>query len=193
MQFFPNKQEHLRLSDYQKQLLKVIRKLSPQQPLPPWKSLIVIPGAGIISAGWTAENNVLLVSHSKYTITNPHTGERRDDTPLQSVYTNISKNNLQFQIPETNEFVDIFGTLAGDGNHVSSDGWQLEVIYPAWPNSIVLIRRQEESPPSTLQAYQQAAIIKLHRLEYLNLKAGFSPDERLFMIVNSAGAEVFYR
>jgi hypothetical protein len=74
-----------------------------------------------------------------------------------------------------------------------SDGWQLEVIYPAWPNSIVLIRRQEEPHPSTLQAYQQAVIIKLQRLEYLDLKAGFSPDERLFMIVNSAGAEVFYR
>ena len=146
----------------------------------------------MLSAGWTKDNKVLLVSHDGYSVSNPTDGKIIIENYSKDWLRNISKDNLEFELNEFNEIVKIFGLFGGDGNHVTSDRWKLEVVYPAWPNSLVLIREPKAQGVDS-KRWEAIRIIHLNRLEYSDLKCGFSYDENYFMIINSSGAEIFSR
>ncbi len=94
----------------------------------------------MIAAGWTATEQVLLVSHDGYSLTHPETGERleRNRDP-RAGYEALSTTQLTFTLQITKEVVPIFGLVGGGGILGTADHWHLEIIAPDWPDEIVLL------------------------------------------------------
>lgn len=184
--------EHLELNSFQKNYLDKVRQLEPSDPFLPWNNRIVIPGAGILAVGWTNDNYILVISNDGYAVFDPINGTPKVEmNKLGTVYHLFAANNLSFEVPELNEVVRVFGIYGGDGNHVTSDGWGLELIYPAWPNSAVLLRKPSLSVHR--EVWEEVKIISLKRLEYIELKCGFSNNGKHFLIVGGGGIEIFSR
>lgn len=91
-----------------------------------------------------------------------------------------------------NEKVSIFGILGGGGNRVTSDGWNINIIYPKWPNAAAVIQKPRELNKSRA-IWEDVILIKLNMLEYTELDCAFSNNEQHFLIMGSGGIEVFSR
>lgn len=102
----------------------------------------------------------------------------------------MSPDGLRFLLPGRLE-VPVFGIWGGDGAHMTADGWKLAVIYPLWPCEHVVIWSPWE--PGRSDYFEGARLLRLHRLEDHQLRVGFAPSGRKFMILGSAGAEVYTR
>jgi hypothetical protein len=146
----------------------------------------------VIAGGWTADEHVLVASHDGYSVTNT-AGERLiRDRDVIGTYDALSRPGLSFRIPQTGESVAVFGIYGGDGIHGTGEGWELEVAYPWWPRSEVIMRtpRTRGSQQSGLD---RSHLLSLKRLMPERLRCGFSPSGRHLMILGSAGAELFSR
>lgn len=164
------------------------------EPTLPWANRVVVSAAGIIASGWTLDNKVFLFSSDFYSISNPITGENEllkyDED--NSALTKFSKDNLEFTIPEFGQTIKIFGLRGGDGNHLTTDFWDLTSFSPSLGEQIVGIRNLKTRQNQT-QYWKEFQLISLTRLEYTELKFGFSPNEKHFGIFGSGGAEIFTR
>ncbi|MFE3574446.1 hypothetical protein [Lysinibacillus sp. NPDC059133] len=159
-------------------------------PPSPWGHETVIPASGVIACGWDQDENVVLISGSGYSMTEPITGSRiHRDYDANTTYDSRSEDNLFFTIPFTKEKIMIFGLDAGDGIHVSNDGWHLEVIYPWWPRATVII---DNVFKANHQYLTDATAIDLGRLDG-SIKCGFSPSGNHLMIMGSGGALIYSR
>lgn len=165
-----------------------------KEPPLPWTNRIVLSAAGIIASGWTLENKVFLFSSDGYSISDPITGQRevRNYDEDNSAITKFSKDNLEFTIDELRQTIKIFGLRGGDGNHFTTDFWNLTSFSPSLGEQIVGIRNIRTRQNQT-EYWKEFDLISLIRLEYTELKFGFSPNEKHFGIFGSAGAEVFTR
>lgn len=160
----------------------------------PWVKRVVIPASGIIASGWTSKNKVFLLSSNGYSITDPITEQRevRNYDEDDSAMKKLSRDNLEFRIDELDETIKIFGLRGGDGNHLTSDSWFLDSFTPSLGEQIVGIQNYKTSIRKD-KYWKEFILISLKRLEYSNLKYGFSPNEKHFGIFGSAGAEIFTR
>ncbi len=166
-----------------------ILKLNTQNPFEDWVRHTCFPFEGLIGCGWTSNNQILLISHDKYVIYD----SKRFDKLIEidgHPYDKFSSDNLDFIVKESEEQVKIFGLFGGNGNCVSEDGWKLEVIYPNWPNAVVLIRKPDTRG---LERWEGLRLVELELLEYVDLKCGFSRNQEMFMISGHLGVEVFIR
>jgi hypothetical protein len=163
-------------------------------PQEPWGNHVVIPAAGIIAGGWTIDNKVFLLSAEGYSVSNPLTGEselrNRDEENI--AISKFSKDNLEFTIDELNQTIKVFGLRGGNGNHLTSDQWNLDSFHPGIGEQIVGLRNFK-SRRNSPEYWRNFNLIKLKRLENFNLTYGFSPNERNFGIFGSGGAEIFSR
>jgi hypothetical protein len=165
-----------------------------KEPSPPWTNRVVISAAGIIASGWTLDNKVFLFSADGYSVSDPITGQRevRNYDEDNSAMSKLSKDNLEFTIDELGQTIKIFGLRGGDGNHCTSDSWDLTFFSPSLGEQIVGIRNMKTRQNQT-EYWKEFELISLIRLEYTELKFGFSPNEKHFGIFGSGGAEIFTR
>ncbi|WP_421753307.1 hypothetical protein [Croceimicrobium sp.] len=164
------------------------------EPPNPWGNRIVIGAAGIIAGGWTHDNKIFLLSSDAYSISNPETGEKEIqnwDENEQNRYK-FSKDNLEYRIDELNQTIKVFGLRGGNGNHLSSDYWNLDSFHPSLGEQIIGLRHPKSADQFS-EYWKNFQLIRLERLEYSTLTYGFSPNERHFAIFGSAGAEIFSR
>lgn len=114
-------------------LLAKAQSLNCTKPPSPWVYETIIPAAGVFACGWDQDENVVLISGSGYSVTAPITGKRLDrERDADFTNSRISNDYLFFQLPSSQQRISIFGFEAGDGIHLTADGWQVEVIYPWW-------------------------------------------------------------
>jgi hypothetical protein len=165
-----------------------------KEPSLPWSNRIVISAAGIIASGWTYNNKVFLFSSDGYSVSDPVTGQReiRNYDEDNTAITKFSKDNLEFTIDELGQTIKIFGLRGGNGNHCTADLWNLTSFSPSLREQIVGLRNMKARQNQT-EYWREFDLISLTRLEYAELKFGFSPDEKHFGIFGSGGAEVFTR
>ena len=165
-----------------------------KEPSSPWTNRVIISAAGIIASGWTIDNKVFLLSSDGYSISDPITGLReiRNYDEHNSAMTKFSKDNLEFTIDELGQTIKIFGLRGGDGNHCTTDFWDLASFSPSLGEQIIGIRNMKTRQNQT-EYWKEFELISLSRLEYTELKFGFSPNEKHFGIFGSAGAEIFTR
>jgi len=173
-------------------LLVEVRALRPGPPPAPWTLRPFLHAGGVVAAGWTRGSQLLLVSASGYSLSDPATGARlireRDE---EVAWAALSPETLSFTEPRTGERVGVFGVWGGDGVHVSADGWAVEPIYPWWPEVDVLLR-----PPHRggARGYLEGAA----RLEHTRggttwRGCGFSPSGAHLVLVWSDGAQLYVR
>ena len=163
-------------------------------PPEPWEKRVIIPASGIIAGGWTKDSKIFLLSSNGYSVINPLTGEIeiRNWDEDNSANSNFSSDNLEYTISELNETVRVFGLRGGNGNHLTSDYWNLDSFCPGLGQQIVgLINLEDKS--NYPEYWRNFYLIELKRLEYFTLTYGFSPNEKCFGIFGSGGAEVFSR
>lgn len=165
-----------------------------KDPSLPWTSRVVISAAGIIASGWTFDNKVFLFSSDGYSVSDPLTGQReiRNYDEDNSAITKFSKDNLEYTIKELGQTIKIFGLRGGDGNHFTTDFWELASFSPSLGEQIVGIRDTKAIKRQT-EYWREFDLISLKRLEYCALKFGFSPNEKHFGVFGSGGAEIFTR
>lgn len=116
------------------------------EPSLPWKNRIVISASGVIASGWTNDDEVFLISSTGYTVANPITGEIKirnydeDDDAMNQ----FSKDNLEFTIKELEQTIKVFGLRGGNGNHLTSDFWNLDSFTPPLGEQIVGIQNYKK-------------------------------------------------
>lgn len=164
------------------------------EPSLPWRNRVVISAAGVIASGWTNDNKVFLFSSDGYSVSDPTTGNReiRNYDEDNTATKKFSRDNLEFTIDELGQTIKIFGLRGGDGNHCTTDFWDLTSFSPSLGEEIVGIRNVKTRQYQN-EYWKEFDLISLTRLEYTELKFGFSPNEKHFGIFGSAGAEIFTR
>ncbi|KPN94302.1 hypothetical protein [Lysinibacillus sp. ZYM-1] len=171
-------------------LLAKAQSMACTKPPRPWEYETVIPTNGVLACGWDQDENIVLISGSGYSVTEPITGRRlqrnRDAYVTEEC---VSVDRLTFHPPLAKQPIPIFGLEAGDGIHVTSDGWQVEVIYPWWPRATVVLDYLFTTHYSYLK---NATAIDLHRLDG-TVKCGFSPSGKHLIIMGSGGALIYSR
>ncbi len=179
------------LTEYQRALLEQARAIVPGPPPPPWETGVAVFAGGALAAGWTHDEHIVVISTNGYSVSNPATGERLvRDRDEQRMYTFLSPDNLSFALPDTDEQVRIFGVWGGDGSHVTSDGWNVEAIYPWWPEVDVVI--WPPRGPGGAGYFDGAYLLDLAGIGTWR-GCGFSPSGKYLMLLDSAGAQVYYR
>ncbi|CAH0336034.1 hypothetical protein FVB9288_01706 [Flavobacterium sp. CECT 9288] len=165
-----------------------------KEPSLPWTNRVVISAAGVIASGWTLDSKVFLFSSDEYSISDPITGQReiRNYDEDNSAMTKFSKDNLEFNIDELGQTIKIFGLRGGDGNHCTTDFWNLDSFSPSLGEQIIGIQNIKTRQNQT-EYWKEFELISLINLEYTTLKFGFSPNEKHFGIFGSGGAEIFTR
>lgn len=165
-----------------------------KEPSFPWKNRVIIPAAGIIASGWTHDNKVFMFSSDGYSISNSLTGQRelRNYDEDNSAIKKFSKDNLEFTIDELKQTIKVFGLRGGDGNHCTSDFWNMTSFSPSLGEQIIGLQNIKTAKYQT-GYWKGFELISLERIEYSELKFGFSPNEKHFGIFGSAGAEIFSR
>ena len=164
------------------------------EPQEPWGNRVVISAAGIIAGGWTIDNKVFLLSSDGYSISNPLTGEReiRNRDEENTAMSKFSKDNLEFTIDELNQTIKVFGLRGGNGNHLTTDQWNLDSFHLGIGEQIVGLQNFKDRK-NEAEYWRNFDLIKLDRLENFTLTYGFSPNEKHFGIFGSGGAEIFSR
>ena len=118
-----------------------------KEPSFPWGNRVVISAAGIVASGWTKENKVFLYSSDGYSVSDPLSGQQEirnyDEDNLAS--KNFSHDNLEFTIGELSETIKIFGLNGGDGNHLTSDFWNLNSFHPKLGDQIVGLQNLKDN------------------------------------------------
>lgn len=163
-------------------------------PKSPWIKKAIIPAAGIFASGWTNDNKVFLLSSDGYSVSNPLTGkiEIRNHDEDNTAMDKFSKDNLEFRIDEINQTIKVFGLRGGNGNHMTSDFWNLDSFHLGPGEQIVGLHNLKERNNNS-EYWRNFELIKLEKLEYYTLTYGFSLNEKHFGIFGSGGAEIFSR
>ncbi|WP_347723181.1 hypothetical protein [Lysinibacillus capsici] len=177
-----------RRTPFELDLLANAQSLICTKPPIPWAYETSIAANGVLACGWDHEENIVLISGSGYSVTEPITGRRlHRERDMDETYDRMSDDRLTFQLPQGT--ISIFGFEAGDGIHMTADGWQVEVIYPWWPRATVVIDYLYITNYTYLK---NATAIDLQRLDGM-IKCGFSPSGKHLIIMGSGGALIYSR
>ncbi|MCM3496339.1 hypothetical protein M4D52_23070 [Paenibacillus lactis] len=189
MKFGRSPQKEIR-TPYELQLLQRAQAMEPAKPPHPWAAEIVVPASGCTACGWDQEENLVLISSSGYSVTQPGTGQllhrNRDENATEE---GMGPDGLTFRIPHDEQLITIFGFESGDGIRLTNDGWMLEVIYPWWPRSSVVLDNVFRQGYEYLK---DTVMLDLNRLDG-NVRCGFSPSGKHFVILGSGGALLYSR
>ena len=181
--------KHLLYNEYQRKILNHVQKLSPIIP-DSWAFASYINVAGMFAVGWTDNNEVIVVTYDGYSIYDPLNGRYVLKNTERGSYHLMSRDNLQFYIPERKKEYSVWGLYGGGGNCVASSGWKLQLMYPAWPNAVVGVQYPKELSTSN-DKWENIDLLKLNYIDYIDLACGFSPSETIFLVGNGDGIETF--
>jgi hypothetical protein len=176
------------LTEWQLQIRERALKLQLGEAPRPWKNHQTAYAAGIFAAGWTSNSEFVMASGDGYSITNPITGTQLlFDTDADAMFENIDEDNSQLLIPRIAETIRLFGLRSGDGLRTIRD-WSVELIYPYWPNSMVVMYQ------SSLLEWETVYALKIDVSDSGNWRSvGFSPNHKTLAVVGHAGADFFSR
>lgn len=189
---FKNRKQKESRSSFELKLLEKAKGLPSLDESSGWRKSVIIPAAGVIAGGWTKNEEILLISSNGFSLTTIDgiRIEREEDAELTERM--ISEDRLSFAHPSTNEEIKLFGLDAGDGVYGNKEGWRIEVIYPWWPRATVTLKNIFD-PNHRLDEYlDNTFMLDLERIDGWT-KCGFSKSGKVFMVIGSAGAEVFVK
>lgn len=181
--------QHLDLNDHQKEYRKQILRLSPTPNFGPWSHSRSVVVEGAIGVGWTKDCRLLVLDYDSYRLVDVRDGTQQESR-MNSITDHVSEDNLFFRGID-GELVNMYGLYGGNGNCITSDGWSLNVVCPAWPNSVVMLRNLRLKPSAKI--WEGGALLRHKVIGYNDLRCGFSPDEKALVICNGEGAEIFAR
>lgn len=185
-----SKEKEIR-TEFELKLLNKAKAMLPGLPPSPWEKRIFIPGSGIVAGGWDKDDNFILISDSAYSINDSSSGETIEIIyDYNIVNKSLLDNYLKFNIPSSNEIINIFGLNAGDGVRINNGGWNIEVIYPWWPRASVIINNAFEINAASREYLDESKMINIEELDGW-IKCGFSCSERKFAILGSGGVVIF--
>lgn len=171
-------------------LLAKAQALKGTKPPSPWIHETIVPANGVLACGWDPDENIVLISGSGYSVTEPITGRRLTrERDADCTDDSISDDRLTFQLPISKQPIPIFGFEAGDGIHMTTDGWHVEVIYPWWPRATVVL---DHLYTTHYEYLKNATAIDVQRLDGV-IKCGFSPSGKHLLIMGSGGALIYSR
>lgn len=182
-------QQHLQLNDHQRRYREQILELSPTLRFGPWSHCRSVAVEGAVGVGWLEGDGLVVIDNDSYRVVNVHNGVTQE-FKMGSISDHVSEDNLVFRTLDGGSF-HMYGLYGGNGNCVTSDGWQLHVLCPAWPNSVVMLRNSRLLPNAKI--WEGGALMKHGVIAYNDLRCGFSPDEKAFVIYSGEGVEVFTR
>lgn len=162
------------------------------EPKLPWLRGKFIGGSGLIACGWTNDNKVFMLFPDYYIIANPITGIREIMIEEDNILNYLSKDNLEFKLKELNQKIKVFGLRGGNGNHFTSDRWEIIEIQQDSQAKIFGITDLQNLGQTTQTFWKNYNLIKLLNIEF-GQWSGFSPDEKHFGIFGSGGVELFSR
>jgi hypothetical protein len=177
------------LTFWQKQHREKALKLVQGDAPYPWQNHQMLGAAGIFAAGWTKNSEFLMLSGDGYSLTNPLTGKLiLFEVDEDKVYDNLDEDTTEFRIPSTGETIRLFGLHTGDGVKVIRD-WSIEIIYPVWPNSMVILEKSSKT-----EWEKKVSALKIEVTEAGGWRScGFSPSHKSFAVVGHAGVDFFSR
>jgi uncharacterized protein (DUF433 family) len=177
------------LDEWELRWKKSVVSLIPTSVAGQWKSHGPTSIGGPIAAGWSKQNDLVLISFQGYSITEPITGEkiRPESGDFDETDALFRENDLRFYVPELDEEISVFGFKAGDGIGRTDDGWSLKIVYPNWPRAKVILSHRDLKG-NTLEEY---ALKEEYEVEWL--KCGFSPNGRSLIIFGGCDYSIFYR
>lgn len=163
-----------------------IASLVPAPPPSPWKDGYTLDIGGLLAVGWGTSNWLYLLSTQGTGIVDRGGNliERIENGLI--VEQRLYADKLHHWSEQEKTYIDIFGEYAGDGIHMTRDGWRLTSLAPYWPLAVPgLISPKLVWPQS---------VFPLHTSHIGGwLKFGFSPDESCFVVASSSGIQVFFR
>jgi hypothetical protein len=182
------------LTEHERAILRDALSLEESSPPHPWRRAAFLAGGGLIAAGWDMAENVLLVSHSGFSVATPSGLQLVRDRDTERAYKALSTDSLTFEVPGHNQTVRVFGTNGGDGSHVAADGWSVEVVQPQWPRARVILRPPAGPGAGQRSYFEGATRLGLEGLDLHDwLRTGFSPSGTNLLVVSSSGCIIFSR
>lgn len=153
-----------------------------------WKMTADFSPTTIYAAGWTRRNQLVLITVTAYSLSDPFTGKilkivEGGDFPYKN---RMSEHWEKFNFSEIRESINIFGIYSGDGIRSNKEGWYLRIIYPSWPDGLVTIKRPYESRTSE---YPLGCPVQTFHNEWCSI--GFSPSGKHFVVINETDATVY--
>lgn len=176
------------LTTYEARVLHEALSLQPGAPPGPWHDMAFISAGGLIAAGWTQDEHVLLVSHDGYSVSAPD-GQR---LARDREYSGLTPDHLSFALPGQVAPVPVFGVFGGDGSWVTADGWSIWIVHPLWPRPWLIMRAP--CGPGAAGPFAGATRLNLRGLDQHDwLRAGFSPSGKHVLVVSASGCLVVSR
>lgn len=173
---------------HENEVLHEAMSLVQSAPPSPWRQVAFIAAGGVIAAGWTEDESILLVSHDGYSLTAAD-GRRllRNREP-----SSLTPDNLAFALLGHSTPVRVFGAFGGEGSWLTTDGWRIEIVYPLWPRAWLIMRAPSGSGAKAV--FAAVTRLELHGLdEHDWLRAGFSPSGNHALVVSASGCLVISR
>ena len=90
-----------RRTPFELELLANAQSLICTKPPIPWAYETSITANGVLACGWDHEENIVLISGSGYSVTEPITGRRlHRERDVDETYDRMSDDRLTFQLPQ---------------------------------------------------------------------------------------------
>lgn len=188
------------LSAYQ-QAMRERLLAAPVVPAPePWRRSAYAPVGGLLGIGFavhpgTGQDLVMVVSSDGHGLFDAVTGEKvardRDPAPEDSGPDADPALSCPGLGPVAGSRVRVAGLFGGGLHTTTEDGWNLEVVAPAWPNERVLLSRGSGLPHSGPYGERWWHIFHSH---YSELRAaGFSPSGQTLAVATSSDLSLWTR
>jgi hypothetical protein len=105
------------------------KKLTVEESCHGWKITSDFSPTTIYAAGWTKRNQLVLITATAYSLSDPYTGNilRIVEGGFFPYRNRISGQWEKFNFREIRESINIFGIYSGDGIRSNEEGWYLDI------------------------------------------------------------------
>ncbi|MFC8085259.1 hypothetical protein [Streptomyces sp. NPDC057340] len=197
----PEQTEHEpKLSAYQRGMRDRILAAPVVAAPEPWRSVALVPVGGLLGIGFASHPEsghdlVMVVSHDGHGLFDAVTGDKiardRDPGPEGSTPDEAADLSCPGLGPVEGSRVHIAGLFGGGLHAGTRDGWELEVVTPAWPNERVLLSRDGGLPHAGPHGEGWWHIF---HADYSTFRAaGFSPSGRTIAVATSSDLSLWTR
>ncbi|NEB19979.1 hypothetical protein [Streptomyces coelicoflavus] len=188
------------LSAYQRALRERLLAAPVVAAPEPWRAVALVPVGGLLGIGFASHPGsghdlVMVVSHDGHGLFDAVTGEKiardRDPGPGGSTPDEAADLSCPGLGPVAGSRVHIAGLFGGGLHTGTRDGWELEVVAPAWPNDRVLLSRDGGLPHAGPHGEKWWHIFHSDCSTFR--AAGFSPSGRTVAVATSSGLSLWTR
>jgi hypothetical protein len=130
------------------QLRKRLSEMPLREPPPPWKIVGCIAVGGLMEVGFAEGTDLLLViSSTGRGVFDCRTGEKvaRDYDGLENGWHDPIRLTALGIGPLAGKTVRVAGLCGGGLPLMTTDGWGIQVVFPKWPDAIVILEPRGSS------------------------------------------------